>query len=66
MFFHVMEKKTLELRYKRMIMLWLSIFELKNSKNDIFKIFGSVLQIQKYIIGIRIMVLILMIHLKLK
>ena len=32
-------------------MLWLSIFELKNSKNDIFKIFGSVLHIQKYIIN---------------
>ena len=47
-------------------MLWLSIFELKNSKNDIFKIFGSVLHIQKYITDIRIMVLILMIHLKLK
>ena len=47
-------------------MLWLSIFELKNSKNGIFKIFGSVLHIQKYIIDIRIMVLILMIHLKLK
>ena len=47
-------------------MLWLSIFELKNSKNDIFKIFGSVFHIQKYIIDIRIMVFILMIHLKLK
>ena len=65
MFFHVMEKN-IRIEIKKDIMLWLSIFELKNSKNDIFKIFGSVLQIQKYIIGIRIMVLILMIHLKLK
>lgn len=65
MFFHVMEKN-IRIEIQKDIMLWLSIFELKNSKNDIFKIFGSVLQIQKYIIGIRIMVLILMIHLKLK
>ena len=65
MFFHVMEKN-IRIEIQKDIMLWLSIFELKNSKNDIFKIFGSVLHIQKYVIGTRIMVLISMIHLKLK